>query len=162
MNPIPIRLGLTLAAALMVAILPLSGGWEYIKPTAVLLVLLYLQYYLPHYFHIILLFLLGLLLDVLLSTVLGEHTFALALVAGLASTKERRFYCFTLGQQMISIGFLTALYQLIILIIDMAMNFSIHPLLILTSTLMNVLLWPWMRLLGEVLFHKTYKKQARC
>lgn len=152
MNSIAWRMSLGIILALVLTILPLSGGFEYLNPTWVLLFLLYLQLYLPQHFHILLLIFIGLILDALLATVMGEHVFALALIAWLASTKARRFYCFTMSQQMAIIGLLTLLYQTIILAINKVLGFSTPMFILFSSSAVNVLLWPWIRLIGEEWF----------
>lgn len=149
MNLLPMRLILIFTVSLILTILPLPGLLSYFKPTWELLFLLYMQFYLPHYFHVLLLFFIGLLLDALLATVIGEHAFALILVGWIASTKSRRFYFFSISQQMALIGLLTFTYQAAILLIDGFLGFSIYPWSLLTNTVVNILLWPWIRLLGD-------------
>ena len=104
--------------------------------------------------------LLGLVLDALLSTVIGEHAFAFSIVGWIANSKFKRFSFFSMEQQMVVIGLLTLTYQLIILIIDSFLGFSIHPVVILGCTLINILIWPWIRLLGEEILRKGLAKST--
>lgn len=149
MNSLPLRLFIAALLALALTILPLPELLLGLRPAWVLLFLLYLQLFLPNYFNIIILLILGLALDALLSTVLGEHAFALSLVAWLASSKARRFRLFTIGQQMALIGFFSLLYQLVILILDASLGYYSGFIMVLSSSVTSVLLWPWVRLIAD-------------
>ncbi len=149
MNFLPLRLFIAALLALALTILPLPELLLGLRPAWVLLFVLYLQFFLPNYFNIISLLIIGLVLDVLLSTVLGEHAFALSLVAWLASSKARRFRLFTIGQQMALIGFFSLLYQMVILIIDASLGYYSGFVMSLSSSVISVLLWPWVRLIAD-------------
>jgi len=149
MTSISLRLILAFILTLALTILPMPEFMSGIRPPWVLMLALYLQFYLPDFFHVRTLFIVGLILDVLLSTVLGEHAFALVIVAWLASTKARRFYFFSIGQQMALIGLLSFVYQLIMMLVDAFINFHMSWISVIGSTLLSVLLWPWVRLLAE-------------
>jgi len=143
------RLFVAFLIALALTILPLPELIVGIRPPWVLLLLLYVQYHLPDHFNVSLLILLGLVLDVLLSTILGEHTFALAIVCWLASSKVRRFRFFSIGQQIGLIAVFCLLYQTIIFTIDAYLGFYVNFIDVLGSTVISILLWPWIRLLSE-------------
>lgn len=149
MTSVTLRLLISILLALVLTILPLPGFLMGIRPPWVLLLVLYLQFYMPDYFNLFVLFLLGLILDVLLSTVIGEHAFALCLISWIASNKARRFSFFSIGQQMALIGFFALFYQLILLTIDAFLGFYITFTSMLGSTLISIVLWPWIRLLAE-------------
>ncbi len=105
MSVLHIRLGLGFLVALALSILPMPELISIFRPPWVLLLVLYIEYYLPGKFKLTALLIVGLLLDVLLSTVIGEHSFALLLVTWIASTKSRRVQFFSLIQQVCLIGF---------------------------------------------------------
>src|SRR3990167_2254481 len=107
MNSLSLRLAIIFILSLILTILPLPGFLLFLKPLWVLLWLLYLQFYLPGCFHIVILVLLGLVLDALLSTVIGEHAFAFSIVGWIANSKFKRFSFFSMEQQMVVIGLLT-------------------------------------------------------
>lgn len=162
MTPITLRLVLAFLLVLALTILPMPEFMSGIRPPWVLMLVLYLQFYLPDYFDVWVLFIVGLILDVLLSTVLGEHAFALCMVAWLASNKARRFYFFSIGQQMALIGLLCFVYQLIMMLIDAFISFHTSWLGLIGSTLLSVLMWPWVRLVAEdtLLAKVRYHRQA--
>jgi len=143
------RMFLAALLVLALSILPLPELLIGLRPPWALVFLLYLQFFLPDQFNLVLLLILGLTLDVLLSTILGEHAFALSLVSWVASTKARRFRHFTMGQQMALIGFFCLLYQTIILMIDASLGYYYSFIMPLGSTLLTILLWPWVRLLAD-------------
>ncbi|CDZ78877.1 Rod shape-determining protein MreD [Legionella massiliensis] len=143
------RLFVAALLVLALTILPLPELLIGLRPPWVLVLLLYLQFFLPDHFNLMLLLVIGLALDVLLSTVLGEHAFALSIVSWIASTKARRFRLFTMGQQMALIGFFCLLYQAVILMIDASLGYYYGFIMPLGSTLITILLWPWVRLLAD-------------
>ncbi|MGQ3892584.1 rod shape-determining protein MreD [Legionella sp. CNM-4043-24] len=149
MMSISLRLVLAFLLTLALTILPMPEFMSGVRPPWVLLLVLYLQFYLPDYFNVRNLFIIGLILDVLLSTVLGEHAFALIIVTWLASTKARRFYFFSIGQQMALIGLLSFVYQLVMMLVDAFVSFHVSWVSVIGSSLLSILLWPWVRLLAE-------------
>ncbi|MFC3909599.1 rod shape-determining protein MreD [Legionella dresdenensis] len=149
MNSLSIRLLISLLLALALTILPMPEILVMIRPAWVLLTVLYIQYYLPERFNIAILFVLGLVMDVLLATVMGEHAFALSIASWLASSKARRFRLFSISQQMGLIGVFCFLYQVIILTIDGFLGFHASFFSAIGCALSSVMLWPWIRLIAE-------------
>lgn len=149
MNTLRLRLWVAFLAALTLSILPMPALFAEFRPPWMLLLVLYLEYFLPGKFKLTALLLVGLLLDVLLSTVIGEHSFALLLVTWIASNKSRRFQFFSIGQQICFVGFFCLLYQAVICFIDALLGFNYNVLLPLASAFSSMLLWPWIRLLAD-------------
>lgn len=89
-----VRLCLGFIVALLLSILPMPELISAFRPPWILLLVLYIEYFLPGNFRLTTLLFVGLLLDVLLATVIGEHSFALLLVTWIASSKSRRFQFF--------------------------------------------------------------------
>lgn len=149
MSLMTLRLFTAFFLVLILTILPMPALLLGTRPMWVLMLILYLQFYMPDRFNLFVLFALGLILDTLLSTVIGEHTLALSLVSWIASSKARRFYFFSIGQQMILIGFFCFLYQIIILTINAFIGYHVGFASVVGSTAISVLLWPWVRLIAE-------------
>lgn len=149
MTDLNFRLFVAILFALALTILPLPDLLTALRPPWVLIFVLYLQFFLPYSFNFAILILVGLALDVLLSTVLGEHVFALSLVTWLASNQARRFRLFSIGQQMILIGFFSFFYQFIIWLIDASFGYQFSLEMTLGSSIITVLLWPWVRLVAD-------------
>lgn len=149
MKNLHIRLSLGFIVALLLSILPMPELISAFRPPWVLLFVLYIEYFLPGNFKLSTLLLVGLLLDVLLATVIGEHSFALLLVTWIASGKSRRFQFFSMMQQIFLIGFFCFLYQLIISFTAVLLGFNYSLIAPIASAVVGMFIWPWIRLLGE-------------
>ncbi|STY29750.1 Rod shape-determining protein MreD [Legionella wadsworthii] len=149
MRYLRIRLCLGFIIALLLSILPMPELISAFRPPWVLLLVLYIEYFLPGNFKLTTLLLVGLLLDVLLATVIGEHSFALLFVTWIASSKSRRFQFFSMMQQIFLIGFFCLLYQSIISLITALLGFNYSLITPVASALVGMFIWPWIRLLGE-------------
>lgn len=151
MSNINLRLFLAFFLVFVLTIIPLPTLLTGFRPPWVLMLILYLQFFLPNYFNITVLFILGLCLDVLLSTVIGEHAFALLIATWISSTKARRFYFYSIGQQMLMVAKYCLIYQLVIYFIDVFLNYNHNVIWVCGSSLVSLLLWPWLRLLADYL-----------
>lgn len=149
MKSIQTRLGLGLIAALLLSILPMPDLISDFRPPWILLLVLYIEYFLPGNFRLAILVFLGLLLDVLLATVIGEHSFALLVVTWIASSRARRFRLFPIMQQIFIIGFFCLLYQAIITLISAFLGYNYSWFTPVASAIVGMFIWPWVRLLGE-------------
>lgn len=149
MRHLQLRLFIGFIAALILSILPLPELVSACRPPWVLLFILYIEFYLPGKFNITSLLIVGLVLDVLLSTVIGEHSFALLLVTWIASSKSRRFQFFSMVQQICLVGFFCLLYQSVIAFTDGMLGFNYSLFTPVGSALMGMFIWPWIRLFGE-------------
>lgn len=152
------RVLLALLLALALTILPLPVNITNFRPPWVLLVVLYIQFFLPNYFRVIWVFFLGLCLDVLLSTVIGEHAFVLLLTSWFATSKTRRFSFFSTIQQMILLAFFCLLYEFMIYLFDASIGYNNGLMNALGATLFGVLIWPWLRLLADNTLFNKYKR----
>jgi rod shape-determining protein MreD len=158
---INVRLAFIFFAALAFAIIPLPTILSAIRPPCVLLVVLYIQFYLPNYFSVTMVALLGLILDVLLSTLIGEHMFALVVTTWLASTRVRRFHLFSLPQQIGVITAFCCLYQALLYFIDIYQGYNNSLSKVLAATIISFMIWPWIRLLLTYFLHPGVKRNLR-
>ncbi|PJD94968.1 MAG: rod shape-determining protein MreD [Legionella sp.] len=149
MRDLRIKLLLAFLVALALSILPMPEWLSSFRPSWILLLVLYIEYFIPWRLPILSLFLTGLILDVLLSTIIGEHAFALLLVTWIASTRSRRFQFFSMMQQILLVGLFCFMYQLLISFSNAILSFNYSLWMPLASALSSMLLWPWVRLLGE-------------
>lgn len=143
------RLALGFVIALILSILPMPELISDFRPPWILLLVLYIEYFLPGNFNQTTILFVGLLLDVLLATVIGEHSFALLLVTWIASSKSRRFQFFSMMQQIFLIGFFCLCYQAIITLITALLGLHYNLIAPVASAVVGMFIWPWMRLLGE-------------
>ena len=138
-----IRLFFTLIIAFSLTILPLPDLIMGFRPPWILLFVLFIQFFLPHYFNITLLFLLGLCLDVLLSTVIGEHGFALITSTWFAAGKARRFNFFSTIQQVMIVALCCLIYQLVIFLVDAFLGYNNASWMVVGTVLLSMCCWPW-------------------
>lgn len=159
MKNLRIRIWLGFIAVLILSILPMPEWISALRPPWVLLFVLYIEYFLPGNFKLSVLLLVGLILDVLLSTVIGEHSFALLMVTWIASTKSRRFQFFSMMQQICLVGFFCLLYQSVISFIDALLGFHYSLFMPIVSAILGMFVWPWIRVLGDssLLIRLTYR-----
>lgn len=143
------RLFIALLLSFILTILPLPLFLAECRPPWVLLLLLYVQFWLPNYFHVWIIFILGLCLDVMLATVLGAHAFALLLTCWFAASKTRRFHFFSTIQQMMLVVLFCLIQQTLLYLIDASMGYSNGLWGVLGSSLMGMFFWPWLRLLAD-------------
>jgi rod shape-determining protein MreD len=149
MMTLNIRLCIALFLVLVLSIIPMPDVMLPFRPPWVLLLVLYIQVYLPNYYTALLLFVLGLCLDVLLATLIGVHSFALLLTTWIAAGKLRRFIFFSMAQQMLMVGVFCICYESIIVFIEAFIGFHNNVWLIPGTVLLSICLWPWIRVLAD-------------
>jgi len=97
--------------ALLLSILPLPSFANWLRPEWLLLVLIYWALVLPDRVGVSIAFFLGLLMDLLRGTLLGEHALAFVLITYFVLRFCRQLRLFPLWQQAVLIFMLTFLYQ---------------------------------------------------
>lgn len=154
MNPWNFRLLLAFVVMLVLTIMPLPAVVSSFRPPWVFLLIFYLTCYLPQpqKMPVGTLFLMGLILDALSVTVLGEHAFALCLSGWIMGQKTARFPFYSTLQQMAVVGFSCIGYQSILLLMDAFMGYPGSFLQVLGIGVVSALLWPWLRLAAEEWF----------
>jgi rod shape-determining protein MreD len=114
------------------------------RPAWVPLVLLYWVIAIPHRVGVITAWLIGLFLDVLLGTVLGQNAMALAAITYVAYLLHLRIRVFPVWQQCLSIWVLVGLYQLITLLIQRSVSVMPWTMSYWFVSLVSALIWPWL------------------
>ncbi len=84
---------------------------------------------------------LGLMQDVFLGSALGEHAFALTLTAYMILALLRRMQFFALWQQVMCVGCLTLVNQLLIAVIEGAQGHFLSMFVFVSPVIMNMALW---------------------
>ncbi len=133
----------TFLIALGLDILPLPGWVIWLRPSWTLLVLLYWAMALPNVVGIFYALMIGLLLDLLNGTVLGEHAVALIVVTYIMIKFHQLIRVYPLMQQTIIIFLLFITYQIIIFAIQGFVGQLPHTILYWLSGVISTLLWPW-------------------
>jgi len=132
----------TLLSALTLAIIPLPEWAESSRPDWVMLVVIYWTMALPHRFGVGTAWLMGLPLDVLKGSLLGQHGLGLAIVTFLILRLHQRVRVFPPWQQALSLLPLLALNQLIMLWINGILGNAGQGWSYWMPSLVGMLLWP--------------------
>lgn len=115
----------------------------YLRPEWVALTLIYWVIALPHCVGLLVAWCLGLVLDVLLGDLLGQHALSLLLVAWIAQSLYQRLRMFTVWQQSAVVFGIVGLHQLINFWIERLAGQSAWSLWYLLPSVVSALLWPW-------------------
>lgn len=134
---------LTFLAAMGLTIIPLPDWAAPFRPAFVLMVLIYWCLALPTLINIGAGWLLGLMMDVLVGTLLGQHAMAYAVVAFISVKLHQQIRVYPLWQQALSIFTLVALAQLLIVWVLGIIGQSPNNWLYWMQSFSSALLWPW-------------------
>lgn len=132
----------TIAIALTLSVVPLSAGIRPFWPHWAVLVVLYWCMALPSRIGIGIAWIVGLLLDVLYGSILGEHALAFALVAFLLLKTHTQVRVFPLLQQTLAVAALIISYEFIVFWIDGMVGLPSDPLVRWMPTVTSALVWP--------------------
>lgn len=135
-----------LAMVLSIVVLPdtVPMAVAYLRPHWVALVLIYWVIALPHRIGLMVAWTLGILLDVLLGSLLGQHALALVVVAYVATSLYQRLRMFAIWQQSLIVFATLGLYQLINFWIDSIASDAQWSFWFVMPALVSALIWPWM------------------
>src|SRR5947207_1442246 len=104
--------------ALMLTMLPIPEWAIWLRPAWVLLVLIFWSYVMPYRVNLGTAWFVGICLDVLNGTLLGEHALALTIVIYLVVQMHSRFRMYSLLQQSLMVFLFVFIYQFIIFCIQ--------------------------------------------
>jgi rod shape-determining protein MreD len=108
----------SVVAALVLAIVPLPDSIVAFRPDWVAVVLLYWSLIEPRRYGLLSAFWLGIVLDTLTGSLLGQHSLALLLIVYLSQRLYLRIRTFPASQVATLVIVLLALYQLVLFLID--------------------------------------------
>lgn len=142
---------LSLLLALCLQVMPLADGWQVYRPEWLGLMLIYWCMRTPDRVGVFHGFVLGILMDLIEGTSLGQHALIYALLAFLAALVYPRFRAYSLVQQSALVLILLGLVQLVAQWLRTILgDFSIH-LAFLIPSLISALLWPWLATMFQAL-----------
>jgi len=133
---------LTFLAALFLTVIPLPELVRAFRPEWVTLVLIYWCLALPTRVNIGIAWLMGIVVDVLTGTLLGQHALAMAVVAFVTVKLHKQIRVYPLWQQALSIFTLVALGQLLVVWIKGIAGDSPQTWLYWMPSITSGLLWP--------------------
>lgn len=138
---------LTFLVALMASIMPLPLSVDAFRPDWVLVVLLYWCLALPARVNVISAGVMGFILDVLLGSTLGVHAGAMAIAIYIVAGNFQKIRNFSLWQQSMIVGVLSALYHLIVFWLQRFLTDAVFLPNYLYPVITTIILWPWAFLL---------------
>lgn len=130
--------------AFFLTLLPMPDWTVWLRPAWVLLVLIYWVMTVPYRINIGTAWMIGLILDLLEGTLLGEHALALILPLYLVSRMHIRLRMYPLLQQGLSIFILVLIYQFTLYCIQGFIGVLPSSHLYWLSSVTSMLLWPWL------------------
>jgi rod shape-determining protein MreD len=133
----------TFIVAFMLTLLPMPSWAIWLRPAWILMVLIFWVMAAPDKIGVGTAWLVGIILDILLGSLLGEHALALTIVTYIVVRMYSRLRMFPLLQQGLSIFLLVLLYQFILFCIQGFIGSSPNSWLYWSSSLTSMLLWPW-------------------
>jgi rod shape-determining protein MreD len=138
---------LTLFVALLATIMPLPLSVDAFRPDWVLVVLFYWCLALPSRVNVISAWVMGFILDVLLGSTLGVHAGAMAISVYIVAGNFQKIRNFSVWQQALIIGVLSALYHLIVFWLQRFLTDAVFLPSYLYPVFTTIILWPWAFLL---------------
>jgi len=135
-------IALTFIVALMLMMVNLPTWLEEIRPQAVVLVLIYWAMALPLRVSVGAGWIMGLLLDITHSAILGQHALALAFIAFLTAHFHQRLRIFPFWQQAIVIFVFCLIYNLIVLWIKGITGTAPTVWSVIMPSFTSALFWP--------------------
>lgn len=137
----------TLLVAMVLSMMPLPESVPpelgYLRPEWVLMVLVYWTISLPHRVGIFTAWLAGMMMDILLGSLLGQHALSFAIVAYVSATLYQRMRMYGVWQQAVVVFAFLALNQLINFWVENITGSAEWSVWNLAPALSGALLWPW-------------------
>jgi rod shape-determining protein MreD len=139
-----VAIGITILIALILAMLPMPEWTIWLRPVWVLMVLIYWAMTVPQRVSVGVAWIVGLTMDLLTGTVLGEHALAYALVIYVVAHLHMRLRMYPMLQQGMSVFIFVLLYQFILYCIQGFIGELPRSQLYWMPSLTSTLLWPWL------------------
>jgi rod shape-determining protein MreD len=134
---------LTLLIGYLLALMPLPESVQSFRPQWVALILIYWCMALPERIGVGVGFVVGLLLDVLTGSLMGQHALGFSVVAFLTLKLHLRVRVMPLRQQVFTIFILLLVERLLALWSTAAVGYPTPSLWYWVTPVVGMLLWPW-------------------
>lgn len=135
----------SLVLALLLTLLPLPGWAEIFRPSWVELVLIYWAMSLPGSVGLFAAFIFGLIVDIALGSLLGQHALGLSLVTYIVLKNHQKLRVYPLIQQGVIIMFILMMERVLFLWIYGISNQSPNNAFVqFIPAITSMILWPWL------------------
>ena len=151
---------LTVLVAFILASVPLPDSVRDWRPAWVALVIVYWCLALPERIGVLTAWVIGILLDVMQGTLLGQHGLGLAFVAYVAILYHQRIRVFPLIQQSLVVGSLIFIYLAWMLLVYNVLGSHHYAMSYLLGASTSALLWPWIFVVLRDLRRRTVRAIA--
>lgn len=151
---------LSIVVASVLTLIAVPESLRVLRPFWLALVLIYWTIEAPEHYGLGFAFALGLLQDVLVGTLLGEHAFRLAIIGFIVLRFRSRMRFFPMWQQALAVGALLLNDRIVVLLLRaIAGDFAIDWRYWL-APLVGAALWPWIFLLLDDLRSRGRQRDA--
>lgn len=137
------RILATAVVGLLLAIMPLPGVIEPLRPDWLLIIVVYWSLTAPRLTGLSIAWICGITMDVLKGTVLGQHALAFLVVAFLTHRLQLRMRVFPIWHQALTVFMLLAVYEFLVFWIDGITGQAVLTWLRWLPVLTGALLWPF-------------------
>lgn len=128
-------------------IMPWADGFQGLRPTWLVLVLIYWALALPHKISVGSAFLAGMVWDVILGSILGTHALVLSVAIYFVAKYHLILRNLSLWLQSLLVMFYIATIRLMIFLIELILHSAEFNLQELLGAMISGILWPWIFLL---------------
>jgi len=134
---------LSFLLAFLLTLLPLPDWARLYRPQWSTLVLIYWILASPHRVGVGVGFAIGIIIDVITGTLLGQHALAMSLIAYISQKMHLRIRLFPLWQQSLTVLVLLLIEKLLALWVMGAISQPVPALTFWVPPLVGMVLWPW-------------------
>ena len=160
-NPNKIIAFIATLICIILVLIPVPEALKIYKPDWPLLLLVFLAIHIPKEFNLGTTFLIGLLIDVVKGSLLGQHAMASLLIIFLVTKFHLQLRIYPLLQLTAIVCFLLTLYQFILFWINGVSGISSSFQSYLGPVISGTILWPIIsKLLSQLFLYTTSKKQV--
>lgn len=138
---------LTIMLGLVLQVFPLPQWADLLRPQWPLLILIYWSMALPERSGIFTALIIGLIVDVMLDGLLGQHALAYALAIYIVITTYKRLRLMPMWQQAVAVFLLLMIERVISALVLGATHGQATDIMFWLSPVIGMLLWPWLYIL---------------
>jgi rod shape-determining protein MreD len=134
---------MTFLVAIVLTLLPMPEWSVWFRPAWVMMVLIYWTMMAPHRVNVGTAWIVGLILDVLNGTLLGEHALVFTMVSYVVIRMHKQLRMYSILQQALWVCGLGFFYEVVIYCIQGFIGALPNTWLYWMSCFTSMLLWPW-------------------